>query len=394
MWSEHLSSTGGDDPVVFETDAELAGDVDAGLVGKGHAGGEWCSVAADEVGPLVTVHADAVAEAVGEVLVIGAVVGVGDDFACGVVDRVAWNAGTGCGERGCLSLVHDIKDLLLLVGGFTEDEGARHVGLIALDGAAIVDEDDLVLADDLRLEGAVGQGGVFADLAACVAGEAAAKIGGADELAELTVCHAWLGGFVDGLVDLESDVVGEAHERELCWGFNATATKGDWGSADGGEAGTGVSDAIGEGELGALFDANLPGRDAGLLECFGQECIGIFVFVPGVDLCGGGGGQRGGLCFHALADPAFFKDGADNERSSLYREHPTEEALRLAPAEAGEVVERSSGGDDESVDLVLREESTGAFETLLAFGQSDGGSLGTAAGQCGNCRRKFEVGGW
>ena len=66
----------GDVPVVFEADAELASDVDAGLVGEAHAGGKGRGVAADEIGPLVAVHADAVADAVGEVFVVGAEAGV------------------------------------------------------------------------------------------------------------------------------------------------------------------------------------------------------------------------------------------------------------------------------------------------------------------------------
>ena len=69
-----------------------------------------------------------------------------------------------------------------LVRWLAEDEGAGDVGLVAFDGAAVVDEDDLAFADDLRLEGAVGERGVFADLAAGVAGDAAAGVGGVDEL--------------------------------------------------------------------------------------------------------------------------------------------------------------------------------------------------------------------
>src|SRR5258708_9402340 len=68
---EHLAAVFCDVPVVFEADAELAGDVDAGFVGEAHAWGERGGVAADEVGPLVAVHADAVADAGGEVLVVG-----------------------------------------------------------------------------------------------------------------------------------------------------------------------------------------------------------------------------------------------------------------------------------------------------------------------------------
>ncbi len=50
-------------------------------------------VAADEIGPLVHIHADAVAEAVGEVFVVRSVAGVGDDFARGGVDRSALDPG-------------------------------------------------------------------------------------------------------------------------------------------------------------------------------------------------------------------------------------------------------------------------------------------------------------
>jgi len=95
--SEHFAAVGGDNPVVFETDAELTGDVDARLVGEGHAGSEWRGVASDEIGPLVAVHADAVAEAVGEVLVVRTVACVGDDFAGCIVDGVTGDAGTRCG---------------------------------------------------------------------------------------------------------------------------------------------------------------------------------------------------------------------------------------------------------------------------------------------------------
>src|SRR6202011_569481 len=112
---EHLAAVCGDVPVVFEADAELAGDVDAGFVGEAHAGGERCGVAADEVGPLVAVHADAVAQAVGEVFVVGTVAGGGDDVAGGGVDSLALDAGMGGGEGGGLGLVDDVENFAGLV---------------------------------------------------------------------------------------------------------------------------------------------------------------------------------------------------------------------------------------------------------------------------------------
>ena len=213
--SEEFGAVFGDVHIVFETDAEgfgVIGEIDAGLVGEGHVGGEELGVAADEVVPLVHVHADSVADAVGEVFVIRAEAGGGDDVACCGVDRLHFDAGASGGEGGGLRLVHDVEYALLAVGGFAVDEAAGHVGLVALDEAAVVDEDDLVFADDLRGGRAVGLGGEGGDLAGGFAANATAGVGGVDERGELAVRHAGRAGFVHGFVDGEGDVVGELHE--------------------------------------------------------------------------------------------------------------------------------------------------------------------------------------
>ena len=72
-------TVGGDNHVVFAAQPKFAGDVDAGLVGKRHAGFENGFAAAHEVGMLVAVEADAVAEPMREEFVIGAIAGAGDD---------------------------------------------------------------------------------------------------------------------------------------------------------------------------------------------------------------------------------------------------------------------------------------------------------------------------
>jgi hypothetical protein len=53
------------------------------------------------------------------------------------------------GERGGLGVVDDFEDFALLVGGCAVDEGARDVGGVAFDSAAVVDHDDVALADGL-----------------------------------------------------------------------------------------------------------------------------------------------------------------------------------------------------------------------------------------------------
>ena len=54
----------------------------------------------------------------------------------------------------------------------------------------------------------------------------------------------------------------------------------------------------------ARLNADLSGGDAGVFEGFGEESVGVFVFVPCVDAGDGGLRQRGWLGFHALAGSA------------------------------------------------------------------------------------------
>jgi len=101
--------------------------------------------------------------------------------------------------------------------------------------------------------------------------------------------------------------------------------------------------------------------------------------------------ERGGLGFHTLADAAFFKDWADDEGTTFHGEDPGEEALGLSPGEAGEVVERGAGADDEGVELVFGKELAGALYSVFAFFEGDGDSFGAAAGESGEGRRELEV---
>src|ERR1700682_6324914 len=80
-----LSASSGDVHAVFQAYAEFAADVDSGFVAETHPGGNRRGIAADQVGPLVSVHANPVAYAMAKVFVVGAVAGVGNDFASGSV---------------------------------------------------------------------------------------------------------------------------------------------------------------------------------------------------------------------------------------------------------------------------------------------------------------------
>jgi hypothetical protein len=104
-------------------------------------------------------------------------------------------------------------------------------------------------------------------------------------------------------------------------------------------------------------------------------------------------GEGGGLGLHALADAAFFKDGADDEGSAFDGEDPGEETFGLPPGEAGEVVEGGAGADDEGVDLVFGEELAGALNAMLALLEGNGDGLGAAVFEGGECGRELDVSG-
>jgi len=85
--SEQFCSVFHDVHVVLQTDAEISADVNARLIAEGHLRLKFRRVAADEIGPLVAVHAYAVSQAMREVFVIRAVARVGDDLARGCRKR-------------------------------------------------------------------------------------------------------------------------------------------------------------------------------------------------------------------------------------------------------------------------------------------------------------------
>src|SRR5438128_4778930 len=71
----------GDVHIVFQAHPKLAADINARFITKRHARFERGFVAAHQIWPFVDIHADAVADAVREVLVIAAVAGISDYFA-------------------------------------------------------------------------------------------------------------------------------------------------------------------------------------------------------------------------------------------------------------------------------------------------------------------------
>jgi len=377
LGGEEFCTVFGEEHVVFEAEAELAAEVDAGFVREEHAGDELLGVAADEVGPLVHVETDAVAEAMDKEVVAGAVAGVGDDLAGGGVDGLHFYAGTGGGEGGGLGVLDDAEDFTLEVGGGTVDEAAGDVGGVAFDGAAVVDEDHVAFADGLDFVRAVGDGGVGADVAGGVAGDATAGVGAVYEVGEVLVGVSGAAGLVDGTVDVEGDAVGEAEEGDFGGGLERAAAGGDGGGGNDFECRAGLGYSVGKGELDVLFDAEGAGGEGVLGETALQDGVGVFVFLPEV-ADGGFALGEGGV---EVVEVVALEPRADDEGRGLLGENVGEEPLGLAPGHAGEVAEGGAGGDEDGVHAVGLHELAGEVEAGLALVFGDGDDVFAAVGE-------------
>src|SRR5438105_5813422 len=156
---EALRAVRGDGDDVLVADAHLPRDVDPRLVGEAHAGAQGGAVGAHEVGPLVAVHADAVAQTMGEELVVGAEARLLDHAAGGRVHGLRLQPLAGGGEARLLRAPHDVPDAALAIGGGgAEHARARDVARVAEQAPASVDEDHVAPPQGPRARGGMGEG--------------------------------------------------------------------------------------------------------------------------------------------------------------------------------------------------------------------------------------------
>src|SRR5581483_5254166 len=372
---EQLGAVGGYDHVVFQADTELATDVNAGFVAEGHAGRERQGVAAHQVGPLVAVHADAVAQAMGEVLVAGGEAGVADELARGRVHGFARRTRLRRLERRLLRALDDFKDAQhlvpqLAVPCFAEHEGARDVGLVAFHVATAVNHQDRAFANDLGREGTVRQRGVRPYLNAGSAAEAQAAVRFRDEFFHVALGHAFPQRAPCGFVGFEGDLRGQAHQLEFVRVLDHAAAGGHGRGANQLERGGGFGDAVGENEFDGLLDSQCAAADAAVAEAAADERVRVVVLFPGEDLRVAG--ERSG--FELLLQAALFKRGGDEEGVTFDGEHQRSQALAIPPAEAGVVEERGAADHKNGVDTVRFHERPGFLQACLALLVGDGTS--------------------
>ena len=177
----------------------LPGNVDARLVGKAHARRQRRRLAVDEIDRLVDLHADAVAGAVRQAgqLVARAVAPAFVGAADRVIDAARGHADLGGCDRDLLAAMHLVPELALLrrrIGA--EHEGARDVGLIAVDRAGAVHQHDVAALHDVRLVRAVRIGRCLADEdQAAVVAPTQLLVRGGDHRVDVGGRHALAGPF-------------------------------------------------------------------------------------------------------------------------------------------------------------------------------------------------------
>jgi hypothetical protein len=108
---------------------------------------------------LVAVEADAMAKAMREEFIVGAKAGGGDHRASGIVNGTRKFACAGRVKGRALGLSDQLVRAFDFVGRLAEDAGARDIRLVALDGAAAIDENNVALPQRLPLACAVRQRG-------------------------------------------------------------------------------------------------------------------------------------------------------------------------------------------------------------------------------------------
>src|SRR5260370_21080276 len=280
LWCKRFCPVFRDVHGVFESPAEFAPNINSGLVAEGHVGLEFGRVAAYQIRPLVTIHADAMAKPVCEKFVVRTEASVGNDFAGCSIHVAARDARTRRREPRRLRLAHDVTYFLHLVARFAEHERARDIRLITLNRATVIDHDDGAFANYLQGGRAVGEGGIFSDLHARFTGESQLRVGSGDQVFHLALRHAVFHCPVHRLVCSESYLICQLHERQLMRALDHAASGGDPSRTHAAYLRRGLGDSVSENEADRLFHAQFAAQETALFQPLCNELAGVVTLLP------------------------------------------------------------------------------------------------------------------
>src|SRR6266511_4268001 len=212
---EQLVTVRADDSEILDPHAAEAGEVDTGLDGHRRSGGDPTRAARAHPGRLVDLQADAVAARVAEGV---AAAGGRDHLAAGLVDLGTAHPGAQRGQSRLLSAPHQLVELPLARRGAAEHHRAGHVGAVALDHRAEVEDDQVAAAQRPLARAVVRLGAVLAEGDDRVERRAVAAVAAHADLelpGDLALGHARVEPAEHLGQRLGADPGGLAHRRQL-----------------------------------------------------------------------------------------------------------------------------------------------------------------------------------
>src|SRR6266545_5101034 len=212
---EQLVTVRADDSEILDPHAAEAGEVDTGLDGHGRSGGDPTRAARPHPGRLVDLQADAVAGRVAEGV---AAAGLRDHLAAGPVHLGAADPGAQRGQPRLLGAPHQLVELPLARRGAAEHHRAGHVGAVALDHRAEVEDDQVAAAQRPLARAVVRLGAVLAEGDDRVERRAVAAVAAHADLelpGDLALGHARVEPAEHLGQRLGADPGGLAHRRQL-----------------------------------------------------------------------------------------------------------------------------------------------------------------------------------
>src|SRR3974390_351914 len=215
---------------------------------------------------LMAVEADAVADAVGEEVVVRAETGSGDHGTGGIVNRTGKFSGAGRVERDVLRFADSRIGSEHFFGGLAENSRAGDVRLVALDRAAAIDQDNITFLPFLRLPRPVRESRGCAEKHERAAAKVHLSKTSADEVGDILLGHSFFNGCENLAVNVNRGFAGEAHEFEFVGGFARTASDGHRVGSGKFKAGRGGAEMVVERERESLFDADAAGADVAVGE--------------------------------------------------------------------------------------------------------------------------------
>jgi hypothetical protein len=148
-------------------------------------------------------------------------------------------------------------------------------------------------------------------------------------------------------------------------GFVRPASDGDRVRGDQLKTGSGNTEMVVKSEVKSFVDADTAGTEILRSERCGDELGGAFVLLPNENVEG---------VAHQFAHASFFEGGRDQKRLAGAGDDDGEKPFARAPTNAGEVVERSAGAEEDGVEfwVQLGHEFAGAKKTGVKFVGGDG----------------------